>query len=267
MNRREFLKGAAGTALFASTAAGWQRFAGRQDDVDEYDFLLCRVAHESLRPVKAPWNVRPDGDYFFIRELGRVIRCKVKIPSGCGAYYPILGRPDQFNGVVDLSDYEALRRYPFLFMTSEGDFRLSSQKMDNLGRYLREGGFILMDDCVYDEDNHPGDYFFQSSRKTLDEIFGAGSVQPIPLSHEVFHNIFDFSRMGLPYLGWGKPYGAHGLILDGRLAAFLSPHDMHCGWGDPLGHDFGVKARRGNRPGYEDMLQMGINIAVYALSH
>jgi len=55
----------------------------------------------------------------------------------------------------------------------------------------------------------------------------------------------------------GVRHGLHGLFLNGRMVALLSPSDIHCGWanGDAwFGHQKQVAA-----------LQMGINIYLYAM--
>ena len=151
-------------------------------------------------------------------------------------------------------------------MTAEGDFTFSQKKKENLKRYIMEGGFLLMDDCVYDEGG--GDIFYKSAYKLLEELFGIGSVKQIPNNHEVFHNVFNLGKTGLPYVGWGKNYCARGVFVEDRLAVFLSSTDLHCGWIDRSGMVFGKKGHRPhNRHGYEETIQMGINIIMYALTH
>ncbi|NIN36200.1 MAG: DUF4159 domain-containing protein, partial [Gammaproteobacteria bacterium] len=41
---------------------------------------------------------------------------------------------------------------------------------------------------------------------------------------------------------------------------FLSSTDIHCGWCDSHGFEFG-------KQNYEKAIQMGINIIMYAISH
>ena len=123
---------------------------------------------------------------------------------------------------------------------------------------------MLMDDCV---DASSGDRFYQSSYKMLKNLFGAGAVKSIPLDHEVFSNVYDLRRMGLPTL-WGVNHGAKGVFINERLAVFLSSVDLHCGWGDLPGDSFGKKGtRRHGQHGYEESIQMGINIIMYSISH
>jgi hypothetical protein len=56
----------------------------------------------------------------------------------------------------------------------------------------------------------------------------------------------------------GNPHGLHGLILNGRVVALLSPSDIHCGWtnGDQW---FG-------RGSTTRAMQMGANIYAFAMT-
>lgn len=165
-----------------------------------------------------------------------------------------MGLKSSSTHVVDLTDLGELRKYPFLFMTSEYHYTLSEGKKKNLKKYLEEGGFLMMDDCVY---GPTGDYFYQSSYKLLEEIFEAGSVKKIPYEHEIFHNVYDFGGDGPPRL-WGQNHGAHGVFIGDRLAVFLSSTDIHCGWA----HCTGWNERQN-----QDADRIGINIVSYVMSH
>jgi hypothetical protein len=160
--------GSAGLSLLSPTSA----YAASMRD-DHYDFLMPRVKFACDERVEAPWNTYPGADKNLLQSLSSVIRCKVKLPAGCNNNQPEIGSDDQFNAVVDLTDIEQLRNYPFLFMTAEGYYTLTDRKKQNLKQYIENGGFLAMDDCVY---AGTGDYFFQSSYKLLEEVFGPGSV-------------------------------------------------------------------------------------------
>lgn len=261
INRRGFLKAmgvTAATAALSSLPAFGQflGFGSKPEDDKQYDFLMARVRYNSDQRVPDLWNVYPGADLNLLSELASVVRCKVKLPNRCSNESPQYGNENHFNGIMTFDDPTVCRKYPFALMTGEGSFILSQNQKENFKNYLRSGGFLLMDDCVY-SDGKGGDFFYQSSYKTLEEIFGAGSVVRIPKTHEVFHNVFDFGDNGMPYMQ-GQNYGGHGLFIDNRLAVFLSPSDLHCGWTTPywFGHEK-----------YKLSLQMGINIIMYAMSH
>jgi len=255
MDRRRFIKAMLGAGAWTVLADGRSEPGGgptsiRNPDPDRYDFLMPRVKFDCTMEVGDRWNAFPGGERNLLLALEKVVRCRVLLPPDCRDDSPHHGADYQFNGVVDLTDMDELRKYPFLFMTSSGPYVLSDVKKQNLGRYLNEGGFLLMDDCVHLNRS----LFYKSSYKILQEIFGAGAVKRIPNDHEVFHNVYDLSRVGLPYVQ-GEDFGARGLFVGERLAVFLSSTDIHCGWMDP------------GRSHAGESIQMGINIIMYSLSH
>ncbi len=242
---------------------------------DEYDFVLARVQFKEQGTPgygKGPdvWNVRPGADANLLRELAAVIRCKVKPVEFAPDWDPQYAQPGQLNAVVTFDDAQRLREYPFLFMTGENSYVFSDQQKQNLQDYIKAGGFLLMDDCVVSDG---GDFFYRSSYELLENLFGKGSVQQIPREHEVCHNIYDLREVGLPTLEYirrrpyrtmrqthGQNHGPHGLFIGDRLAIFLSSTDLHCGWCDSHGIEWGVD-------GYRKTIQWGINIIMYAMTH
>lgn len=285
MNRRHFLKTTGRVTLAAVYATAG--LAGTvenpapdsvPDDLDIYDFVMPRVkyAHESKEVDR--WNVRPGGDANLLRELRTVIRCKVKPINGAYDWQPQWAFEGQLNAVVSFDEPEELKKYPFLFMTGENHYKFDDRQKANFKEYITRGGFILMDDCVV---GSGGDFFYQSSFALLEQVFGDRAVRRIPLQHEIFHNVYDLGEKGLPYLErqnrillpgmrqprpvglpymHGQNHGARGVFIGERLAVFLSSTDIHCGWCDSHGIEFG-------KQNYEKAIQMGINIIMYAISH
>jgi len=284
-NRRQFLKTAGGVVLSTAFAT-----AGLASDIEEaipaegpgdldmYDFVMPRVkyAHESKEVDR--WNVRPGGDANLLRELVSVIRCRVKPIRGAYDWQPQWAMEGQLNAVVSFHEPEKLKKYPFLFMTGENNYKFDSTQKNNLKEYISRGGFLLMDDCVV---GSGGDFFYQSSFMLLEQVFGNKAVRRIPLQHEIFHNVYDLGETGLPYMErqnrillpgmrqprqvglpymHGQNHGARGVFIGDRLAVFLSSTDLHCGWCDSHGFEFG-------RQSYEKAIQMGVNIIMYAISH
>ena len=289
INRREFLRRTGSAAISATLAASGVVAAAEQmlrsdetNDLDQYDFVMPRVKFDEQGREgqgRGPdiWNVRPGGDANLLDELSRVIRCKVKPIRRTNNWDPQYAEPGQLNAVVTFDKLEGLTKYPFLFMTGENFYTFTANQKNNLREYITRGGFLLMDDCVV---GAGGDFFYQSSYQLLEEVFsagrltaGRGAVTRIPREHEIFHNVYDLGDTGLPSLDYpkrqrpgGLPYmhgqnhGARGVFIDDRLAIFLSSTDIHCGWCDRNGFEFG-------RPNYEKAIQMGINVIMYAISH
>lgn len=282
MDRRTFLKAAsgfAGSLAFCSgslCAVAAQNGPEQQiDDLELYDFVMPRVMHIPLQqPGKGQgpdtWDVRPGGDKNLLSRLSTVIRCRTKSIPGADNWQPQHAAEGQLNAVVTFDSLEKIKKYPFLFMTGENYFQFDDDQKNNLKQYINRGGFLLMDDCVVGDG---GDFFYQSAFKLLEETFGKDSVKRIPNEHEIFHNVYDLGDAGMPSMDYiyrkrpgGLPYmhgqnhGARGVFIGDRLAVFLSSTDIHCGWCDSLGIEWG-------RENYEKAIQMGINIIMYAMSH
>ncbi len=124
-----------------------------------------------------------------------------------------------------------------------------------------------MDDCVA---YGPGDFFYHSSYKLLEQLFGRGAVNKISTENEIFHNFYDLSQVGLPYIQ-GTNWRPRGIFIEDRLAVLLSSTDIHCGWADRTQTWFGpnVTRRFAGRGihGYNEAIKMGINLIMYVLSH
>jgi hypothetical protein len=271
MNRRTFLKKASGTAASLVFMSGKLCAVAKQnesdkeiDDLEKYDFIMPRVKFPHIdRPGKSEgpdyWSVRPGGDRNLLNRLSAVIRCKTKpiLNVTYDGFDPTHAIDDnQFNAVVTFDEPDKINKYPFLFMTNENEFIFTQTQKDNLRNYIRRGGFIFMDDCVVDMG---GDFFYQSAYRLLEEVFGRNSVKNIPHEHEIFHNVYDLGQIGLPYMK-GYNHGAKGVFNGERLAILLSSNDIHCGWCDNTGMNFGPMK-------YEQAIRMGINIIMYAISH
>ena len=255
IGRRVFLgkagKAAAGAMLAAEgiiAVGGSKTYGGSaEDNIEKCDFVLPRVKFVAEDGPKDYWAVYSEGDTNLLRAFSSIIRCKVKLTTDCRGQE---GLECRFNAVVEFGNIETLRKYPFAFMTSQYHYTLGGVEKQNLKHYIEGGGFLLMDDCVAES---TGDLFYQSSYKLLKEVFGKGAVKPIPHEHEVFHNVYDFGKTGVPHCH-GTYHPAQGVFIEDRLAVFLSSTDIHCAW---------VNNNRLIREGVE----MGVNILMYALSH
>ncbi|GMV94540.1 MAG: hypothetical protein AMXMBFR82_43180 [Candidatus Hydrogenedentota bacterium] len=241
----------AATAGLAGIAHAEQYIPG---DVDDYDFLIARVGNNN-----PDWEYFPGGDKNLLEQLSHVLRIKVKIQPNTRDENPERGKPEHFNAMVDLTSIDDLRKFPFLFMTGMGVYRLGQTQTENLRDYVCSGGFVLMDECA-----HPGraDDFYQSAYLSLVSAFGQEAIRPIPEDHEIYRNVYDISQPN--YRRWvrtGVPSpGNVGVFIEDRLAVVLCDADIHCGWTDP--RNSWIK-----RAHHEESIRTGINIVAYALSH
>jgi hypothetical protein len=106
---------------------------------------------------------------------------------------------------IELSD-RGLFGAPFIYMTGyDAVVSLSETEIENLGEYLRNGGFLFVDDIApnVDKDGNiggeeansqrglKGTAFDQQMRAVLRKALGSeAKFQRIPKSHDIFHAFF-----------------------------------------------------------------------------
>ena len=154
--------------------------------------------------------------------------------------------------VVSLTD-EALWDVPYLYATGHGNIRFSDAELETLRRWLRQGGFLHLDD------NYGMD---ESVRRELARLFPEQQLAEVPLDHPVYSVMHPFPR-GIPKIHEhdGKPAQGFGLFVDGRLAVFYSYEtDLGDGWEDPEVHNDPPEKRRA-------ALEMGVNLFAYAVGY
>ena len=272
--RRTFLRNAAGTVLGAVAAptvwsASQSQGTGQfiPPDLHDYDCFIGRVKFDSDLNAGDPWNIQPVGETYLLDEFSQVVRCQVKLFPELRRGKPGQGDVAHFNAVLDFNYANGLHKFPFLLMTAGGHYSFNDTQKRNFKDYVDQGGFVLMDDCV---SHGPGDYFYQSSCQLLEQIFGKAAVKTIGTGHEIFHNMYDLSQIGMPYVQ-GTQWPPRGIFVKDRLAVLLSSTDIHCGWADRTQTWFGpnVTRRFGGRGlhGYDESIRMGINLIMYVLSH
>jgi hypothetical protein len=152
--------------------------------------------------------------------------------------------------VVRLAD-DRLWDLPYLYMTGHGNVRFEETDLATLRRWLRQGGFLHIDD------NYGMD---ESIRRELARLLPEVALIEVPLDHAVYNLVYRFPQ-GLPKIHEhdGKPAQGFGLFLEGRLAVFYSyQSDLGDGWEDPEVHRDPPEKR-------EAALRMGVNLFVYAV--
>ena len=142
--------------------------------------------------------------------------------------------------------------YPFLHLTGHGNVVLSDDEVRRLREYLLRGGFLHADD------NFGLD---ASIRRELARVFPDRPLIDVPLSHPVYHVVYDFPR-GLPKIHEhdGKPPRGLGIFVGDRLVVYYSHEsDLGNGWEDPAVHKDPPEK-------HEAALRMGVNLFVYAVT-
>jgi hypothetical protein len=267
LSRRDVLRAsaaAAGLALigsFTSLLAPARRALG-DDAVKTGKFVFPRLKFSVTDETGDIWNTTPIGDAILRKHLRELTNVNASEEAK----------------VVRLADFDDLCRNPFVFMTSEGHFKLPDAEEKNLREFLERGGFIHADDCVYPSAKHrdipsdivdnivkprergdPNDIdrFFRDYVVMINRLFPDNMMRLIPADHEIYHAYYDFTE-GCPHMQ-GVKHGMFGLFEPGtgRIMTVCSPGDLHCGWCDMYWpHEKNLQA-----------IKMGINIIIYFLSH
>jgi hypothetical protein len=132
-----------------------------------------------------------------------------------------------------------------------------------LRRYLRNGGFMFVDDCNHDVDGTFAKTFESEIKAVLDRPEEA--LRKLPNQHPLYRAFFKFTDGPPPTShelnGWGDDI-VHDYLkaieIDGRIGVLYSNKDYGCEWN----YDWTNK-----RFATKDNTRFGVNIIVYALTH
>ena len=232
MTRAEFLRlfllGAVGAALPPAVRAGRV----------EYDFWLTRLKYDS-----GDWDVDQ-------RMPSNLVTSLID--------YTTL-RVDPKEHVLALADPKMLAA-PFCYLAGHKLVEFSPAERRNFEHYVRNGGFVFVDDCNHDIDG----LFAKSFEAQMASIFGPKALRKLPNSHPLYRSVFRFDE-GPPATtfelnGWGDDLVhdyLRGIEIDGRLGVLYSNKDYGCEWD----YDW-----RNKRFLAEDNTKFAVNIVMYALN-
>lgn len=142
--------------------------------------------------------------------------------------------------------------YPFVHATGHGTMRFSDAEAARLREYLLRGGFLHVDD------NYGLD---ESFRVAVTKIFPDRGLMDVPLSHPVYHIVYDMPN-GIPKIHEhdGRPGRGLGIFVGDRLVLYYSHEsDLGNGWEDPAVYNDSPAL-------HEQALRMGVNLFAYALT-
>jgi hypothetical protein len=165
---------------------------------------------------------------------------------------------DTQENIVSLSSAEIFR-CPFCYLSGHKLVEFTAQERENFEKYVRNGGFVFVDDCNHDIDG----LFAKSFESQMGKIFGQGSLKKIPKTHSLYSIFFPFD--GPPTTsqelnGWGDDI-VHDYLkaieIDGRIGVLYSNKDYGCEW------DYDFRNKRFYRI---DNTRFSVNIVMYALT-
>ena len=168
-------------------------------------------------------------------------------------------RVDPKEHVLALADPKMLAA-PFCYLAGHKLVEFNPAERRNFERYVRNGGFVFVDDCNHDIDG----LFAKSFEAQMARIFGAKALKKLPKNHRLYRSFFVFDgppATGFELNGWGDDL-VHdylkGIEIDGRLGVLYSNKDYGCEWD----YDW-----RNKRFLAEDNTRFGVNIVMYALNN
>jgi hypothetical protein len=175
--------------------------------------------------------------------------------------------------VLRITDPELLD-YPFIYAAGGQSITLSREERASLRRYLLNGGFLMMDDFWADEG-------WANVHREMRGVFPDLEPTELPLSHEIFHAVFDLKELpqvvdirtwssGFKFEHWhGGPardelphFWAY-FDKKGRMMTLLCHNnDLGDGWeregeNQDYFNEFSVKKS----------YPMGINVLIYVMTH
>ena len=171
-------------------------------------------------------------------------------------------------------DSRDLFKSPFVYVTENNQFELTKKEIENLGLYMRSGGFVMADNGQPTYEYGPAE---AGLRGMFEDALGREArVQILPNDHPIYHSFFDFDDGPPPggevqetvwVLGATTQSGAtsgyrmfqpkpvpylEGIYLGDRMVGIYSDKGYGWKWEQEYEND--------------PQLKMGVNIVVFALT-
>lgn len=204
--------------------------------MSNYDFYFTRLMYES-----GDWDVDQ-------RMPSNILHSLVQ--------YTTL-RVDPVERIVALSDPKMLEA-PFCYLAGHKLVQFNKDERAHFIRYVRQGGFVFVDDCNHDIDG----VFARSFEAEMQALFGANALHKIANTHPLYRSFFAFDgppATSVELNGWGDDL-VHDYLKaiehNGRIGVLYSNKDYGCEWD----YDF-----RNKRWLAQDNTRFAVNIIMYAL--
>ncbi|MFK7991878.1 MAG: DUF4159 domain-containing protein [Sandaracinaceae bacterium] len=155
-------------------------------------------------------------------------------------------------------DDPAIFDNPFLYWTGSRSFaELSEEEIAGLRRFVRFGGFVLIDDAAPEHDG-----FDRSIRRELARAFPDRPLRPLENTHTLFRSFYLLRRPEGRVRG---PDQLEAIDLGDRVAVVYSRHDLGGAWArDNLG-SWQHPVSPGGDEQRERAIRLGVNLVMYAL--
>jgi hypothetical protein len=111
-----------------------------------------------------------------------------------------------------------LANYPFVYLASGGRVVFSDEEVADLRNYMLAGGFLMVDDFW-------GDDAWGHIHEQVKRIFPDREPVEIPLSHPIFHSVYDFKK--LPQIPSAGAFMSTGQSFDPNFSYYQKNSDPH----------------------------------------
>jgi hypothetical protein len=219
--------------------------------IDRSGFVYARIKYHptpNWREIReVPWHHDyPDGDTMFPASLQRLTTVHTS--------------PDSYQ-LVEI-DSKDLFEYPFTYISEPGYLNLLPGDIKNLREYLDRGGFLLMDDF---RGNQYDNSQWENMKLQMQKLFPDRELKPLPPTHPIFHGFYEVDphTMLPPYRMYNSGDPQYFAIMDAkeRIQVMIDfNNDISEYWqaldvGTCSIHESGTA------------VEMGVNYAIYALTH
>lgn len=210
------------------------------------------VKTEAVSVVPEPKEVggEPDG----IVQVANLIYAGTKSSTCFSDHFLIQAEKDsaistsrRFHAVKLSSD--ELFEFPLVIMTGEGTFELPAAERQNLRKFVEGGGLLLASASCSSPD------WDRSFRAEMAAVFPDHSLSAIPMTHPVFHTVYDIKSLNGMH---GPVRPLEGVTFNDRLGVIYSVDGLN-----DTAHTHGCCCCGGNE--ITNDAQVNVNILAYSL--
>ena len=155
---------------------------------------------------------------------------------------------------------EALFEQPFVTITGDRWFEpLADDAVANLRLYLREGGFLFVDDAS----GIDGSDFDACVRRDLARIFPGTRLGPVGRDHAIYRSFFLLRGVSGRILVRRR---LEGMWLGDITPVLYSMNDLSGAWWRTSGGDYALDVSPGGRRQRTEATKLGINLVMFAVT-
>lgn len=200
-------------------------------DRPRQQFVLAQLKHHG------DWNPDPNSTYQWLRHLAN----ESSLAVGFDLRY------------LDPKETQ-IAPYPFLYMTGFRQPRLKDEEVTALGRHLRAGGFLFINNCSgYNE-------FDRHARALVKRMFPDQELQAVPADHPLLRSLFAINELRDRQSGEPRPVELEAISIKDRLVLLYSRNDA-------VSHLKQVSDPYGNGYDADSCRRLLVNTVAYALQN